>query len=74
MTASLHIRTLLAHLAVGAAILLLGCEEQVPSPQAGRISITSTPSGARIFLDGSDTGRVTPYVTPYVSAALTASG
>ena len=48
-------------------LLLLGCEEQVPSPQTGRISITSTPSGARIFLDGSDTGRVTPYVTPDVS-------
>ena len=68
MTASLYTRTALALLAVGAAILLLGCEEQVPTPQTGRISITSTPSGARIFLDGSDTGRVTPYVTPYVSA------
>ena len=68
MTTNLYTRTALALLAVGAAFLLLGCEEQVPSPQTGKISITSTPSGARIFLDGSDTGRVTPYMTPGVSA------
>ena len=68
MTATRYTRSTLSLLAIGAALLLLGCEEQVPSPQTGRISITSTPSGARIFLDGSDTGRVTPYVTPDVPA------
>ncbi|MFA5347770.1 MAG: PKD domain-containing protein [Methanoregula sp.] len=31
------------------------------STSAGSIAVTSTPSGARIFLDGSDTSRVTPY-------------
>ena len=68
MTATRYTRSTLSLLAIGAALLLLGCEEQVPSPQTGRISITSTPSGARIFLDRSDTGRVTPYVIPDVSA------
>lgn len=48
---------------VAVALLLLGCE--IPeSDSTGRISVTSTPSGARIFLNHSDTGRVTPYVIP----------
>ena len=58
------------------AVLLLGlvimvsCDEQLPSQtsQSGSISVTSTPPGARIFLDHSDTGRVTPYIIPDVSA------
>ena len=60
-------RCALSLLAVGAALLLFGCEEQVAS-QTGGISVTSTPSGARIFLDRIDIGRVTPYVIPEVSA------
>ena len=66
MAAARYTRITLALLVMGAALLLLGCEEQVPF-RTGRISITSTPSGARVFLDSSDTGRVTPYVAPDVS-------
>ena len=68
MAQALYRTALSLLVALGFTLLLLGCEQQVPSPETGRISITSTPSGARIFLDGSDTGRGTPYVTPYVSA------
>ena len=42
-------------------VLMVSCDEQLPS-QTGSISVTSAPSGARIFLNQSDTGRVTPYV------------
>ena len=30
------------------------------SQQVGRIEVTSTPSGAKIFVNGTDTGKVTP--------------
>ncbi len=55
--------------AAAAALLLFGCEEPGPS-RTGSIRVTSTPSGARIFLDQSDTGRVTPYAIPEVSAGF----
>ena len=61
-----HCPKTLSLLAVGVALILVGCEEPVVS-QTGGISVTSTPSGARIFLDRIDTGRVTPYVIPEVS-------
>ena len=47
-------------LVIGLAIMV-SCDEQLLS-QTGSISVTSTPSGARIFFNSSDTGRVTPYV------------
>jgi len=59
-------------LVLAGALVLVGCEEQVvprpdeePDPK-GRIEVISDPSGARVFLDGSDTGRVTPYTIPDV--------
>ena len=56
----------LGHLAtIGALLLLFGCEMPF---QTGSIRVTSTPPGARVFFDGSDTGRVTPYTIPDVSA------
>ena len=55
--------------AVGAALLLFGCEEPGPR-QTGSIRVTSTPPGARIFLDQNDTGRVTPYTIPDASAGF----
>ena len=33
----------------------------VPISQTGSIAVTSTPSGAEIWIDGKDTGKVTPY-------------
>ena len=60
-----------------ALIVFAGCEELVPEPTtpakpapqetSGSVSVASTPSGARIFLNRSDTGRVTPYVIPDLS-------
>ena len=60
-----------------ALIVFAGCEELVPAPTtpakpapqetSGSVSVASTPSGARIFLNRSDTGRVTPYVIPDLS-------
>ena len=38
--------------------------------QTGDIRITSTPSGASIFLDGIDTGQTTPYTISEVSAGF----
>ena len=35
---------------------------------SGSVTVTSTPSGARIFLDGADTTRVTPYTLTSVPA------
>ena len=54
-------------------IIMVSCDEQLPQPppetsHTGSISVTSTPSGARIFLNRSDTGRVTPHVITDLSA------
>ncbi|HIE52952.1 MAG TPA: PEGA domain-containing protein, partial [Armatimonadetes bacterium] len=38
------------------------------APQSGSIEVTSNPSGARIFLDGRDTGLVTPNTLTEVAA------
>ena len=43
-----------------ASLSLAGCEDVAPSP-TGSIRVASTPDGARVFLNGSDTGRITPY-------------
>ena len=52
-----------------AALILVACEEAVPpEPAVGAIAVNSEPSGARVFFDGSDTGRVTPYTVPDVAA------
>ena len=49
-----------------AVLVLSGCEEAPVTPpvglQTGTIKVSSTPSGARVFFDGSDTGQVTPYI------------
>ena len=56
-------------LAAGTALLVIGCDEAGPS-RTGRISVTSAPSGASIFLDGIDTGQTTPYTIFEVSAGF----
>jgi len=47
------------------ALLLAGCFGV--SPGVGRIAVTSEPAGAKIFLDGKDTGQVTPATLSNVS-------
>ena len=41
-------------------VLMTGCV--TPSVQYGSIDVSSTPTGAKVFLDGADTGQVTPIV------------
>ena len=58
-----------ALLLAAVGVLLFACEQ--PGPVGtGSIRVTSTPTGARIFLDHSDTGRVTPYTIPNVSTGF----
>ena len=63
------LNVLVVVLAAGTALLVIGCEEAGPS-RTGRISVTSAPSGASIFLDGIDTGQTTPYTIFEVSAGF----
>jgi hypothetical protein len=46
---------------------LAGCDGFTPSTY-GSIDMNSTPAGAKVYLDGEDTGYVTPAVLPNVSA------
>jgi len=48
---------------VGAALLLKGKQEET-GPTTGSIQVTSTPTGAQIYLDGTDTGK-TQYGNAY---------
>ena len=63
------LNVLVVVLAAGTALLVIGCDEAGP-PRTGRISVTSAPSGASIFLDGIDTGQTTPYTIFEVSAGF----
>jgi hypothetical protein len=42
--------------------LMIGCAPSAPSVQYGSIDITSTPTGAKVYLNGVDTGMVTPII------------
>ena len=48
-------------------VLISGCSAILFGP-SGSIEVTSNPSGAKIFIDGKDTGKVTPYTLKNVSA------
>jgi len=39
-----------------------------PAPSDGSIDIKSNPAGAEVYIDGVDTGSITPYVATHVSA------
>ena len=57
------------------ALFLFGCEEVAPKPtppepEPGSIHVASTPAGARVFFNDSDTGRVTPYTISEVPAGF----
>ena len=51
---------LVLSLIITALILIAGCSS--PSVQLGKLTINSTPQGARVYIDGADTGSVTPLV------------
>ena len=48
-------------------LLNSGCSAILFGP-SGSIEVTSNPSGVKIFLDGKDTGKITPYTLKNVSA------
>ena len=51
-------------------VLMSGCNGGVPPivELYGTIDINSTPSGAKVYLDGVDTGQVTPIILPNIDA------
>ena len=48
-------------------LIISGCSAILFGP-SGSIEVTTNPSGAKIFLDGKDTGKITPYTLKNVSA------
>ena len=48
-------------------IIISGCSAIIFGP-SGSIEVTTNPSGAKIFLDGEDTRKITPYTLKNVSA------
>ncbi|MCJ7790176.1 MAG: DNRLRE domain-containing protein [Candidatus Atribacteria bacterium] len=55
-------RFLILSLLVMVLILIVGCTPSAPSVQYGTIDVNSTPIGAKVYLDGTDTGQATPIV------------
>jgi len=51
---------LLLFIVIVSTVLISGCSSILFGP-SGSIEITSTPSGAKIFLDDKDAGKITPY-------------
>ncbi len=57
---------LILSLFITALILIAGCTSTTPT--TGVINVNSTPSGAKIYLDGVDTGMATPFIITNVEA------
>ncbi|MCJ7789090.1 MAG: DNRLRE domain-containing protein [Candidatus Atribacteria bacterium] len=55
-------RFLILSLLVMVLILIVGCTPSAPPVQYGTIDVNSTPAGAKVYLDGVDTGQATPIV------------
>jgi hypothetical protein len=48
-------------LIISGLLLIVSCAPSVPTSQYGIINVNSTPDGAKIYLDGVDTGMATPF-------------
>jgi len=59
---------LILSLFITALILIAGCSSST-TPTTGTIEVNSTPIGAKIYLDGADTGMATPFTIPNVGAS-----
>ena len=57
---------LIFSLIVTVLILIAGCTSTTPT--TGIINVNSTPTGAKIYLDGVDTGMATPFTITNVEA------
>ncbi|MCJ7636767.1 MAG: caspase family protein, partial [Nitrososphaeraceae archaeon] len=51
---------------IAVLLLISGCSNLLFGP-SGSIKVTTNPSGAKIFLDGNDTGKITPHTLKNVS-------
>ena len=58
---------LLLFIIIVSTILISGCSTIIFGP-SGSIEVKTTPSGAKIFLDSKDTGKITPYTLKNISA------
>lgn len=70
LTEHIVVRLLTAVLAGAGLLLLASCGAEAPTFDPGTISVTSTPPGAAILLDGAETGSVTPSTLAGVEAGL----
>ena len=59
---------LILSLFITALILIAGCSSST-TPTTGTIEVNSTPIGAKIYLDGADTGMATPFTITNVGAS-----
>ena len=57
-------------LAVALLLLAAGCGREAPEVAPAALTVTSTPPGATILLDGADTGLVTPHTFDALAADL----
>jgi len=57
---------LLLFIIIVSTILISGCSTIIFGP-SGSIKVTSNPSGAKIFLDGKDSGKIAPYTLKNIS-------
>jgi len=58
---------LLLFIIIVSMILISGCSTIIFGP-SGSIKVTTNPSGAKIFLDGKDSGKIAPYTLKNISA------
>jgi len=63
-------RVLLAYLTLVGLLLLASCGAQAPTFEPGSIFVDSEPTGANIFLDGEDTGFITPHTLTDLDPAI----
>jgi len=59
---------LVLSLIITALILITGCTPTTPT--TGIIEVNSTPTGAKVYLDGVDTGQVTPIILTNIEAGI----
>ncbi|MEN8006147.1 MAG: PEGA domain-containing protein [Candidatus Krumholzibacteriota bacterium] len=57
-------------LALAGILFLVSCGAEAPTVEPGNIRVTSEPEGAAIFLDGEDTGFITPHTLTGLDPAI----
>ncbi len=65
-----HIKGLLTFWGVALLVGMASCGREAPSYEPGNIRVESEPVGAAIFMDGEDTGQITPYTFADLTANI----